>query len=142
MDAEPKTVICPFCAVEVREGAVFCFNCGRSVVESGSAGSDEGSGEDAVEVPPSGERNPDPPADMKTPEAVAFRAKGQGRVVRASPVAKAAPQMRRRVRPAQKRDAGVSWEVQDDGPGPAFVLGAAGIAVISVFLLLTALYLR
>lgn len=131
--------VCPFCAVEVREGAVFCFNCGKSVVVTPDG--------PAEIVSLAAEPEPTQPevviADAVEAKAEVKSEAGQSKETKPSPPrVKVTSAPRRRPRPGVRRDLEISWVRPDEGPGAPFVLGAAGVAAVSVLLLLVALYLR
>lgn len=128
METENPRSICPFCAVDVRDGAVFCFNCGKSlaVVEAESS---------TVAVDRSAEGTGVPRISLsETPTESDAEPRPKSRTVSVAP--------RKRPRPTPKRDSSTTWVKPAEGPGAPFVLGAAGIGVVSLLILMIALYLR
>lgn len=118
--------ICPACAADIRAGAVFCFNCGSSFQDlSGKEPAEPVVAEEAPDVGGAEESDPKPGKVQR----------GQVKVERA------AKEPRRPLRPA-RRELKVEWTAPEEGPGAAFVLGAAAVGVVSLVLFLMALYMK
>lgn len=144
MNGQVENRICPACAVEIRDGAVFCFNCGKS-----------------FEAAPTSEA-PSVKPKAKIRERKATSASVSADIVsagiedsEAAEVDDALEEMREekvRVRPVSegarrpqrfsRRQVETQWVAPAEGPGAAFVIGAAVLAVISILIFLIALYLK
>lgn len=119
--------ICPACAAEVREGAVFCFNCGKSLGELKAVAS-------ASAVTMSASDGGEAAASAETP--VADRQEKRPLKVRQS------SDSPRRPARSPKREMEIEWAVPEEGPGAAFVLGAAAVGAVSLLVFLIAVYLK
>lgn len=140
-DAVQKIKICPACAAELREGAGFCFNCGKSFDEivspAPSAVEDHGSQSHARvrkarSRPAAGDAGE--PRSEKTGEA-------PGEDVPSVKVKRSAEGFKRQPR-QPRRAVSIVWTEPSEGPGAAFVLGAAAVGLVSGLLFLLALYLK
>jgi len=107
-----KTARCPKCDAEVRDGSVFCYNCG------GRVANDE-------EVAP-----PD-----ETPSAVAEPAS------KPAPGLRTARDIRRRERTVDRKPKEVVWETVNDGPDLQLIVVTAGIIVFTIVVILLVRYL-
>lgn len=105
--------ICPACGAELRAGAAFCFNCGKSIEE--------------LSAPP-------PPAEADA-EAVVD--------VETAPLkVRPASQSPKRPQRLARKAAAIEWTAPEEGPGARFVLGAAAIGLLASLVFLVALYLK
>lgn len=118
--------LCPACAAEIRDQAVFCFNCGQSF-------------EDLVVI--------EEPAESRLAEAEAPASKGSetggadSKEKRPVKVRRAADGARRPAR-LPRRELEIEWTAPEEGPGAAFVLGAAAVGALSLLVFLIAVYLK
>lgn len=141
MNGQAENKICPACAAEIRDGAVFCFNCGKSF-----------------------EADPNPESAPSKPKVRARKVKSEEADVDEVPAETARTeseatgeaveekQEKVRVRPAadgvkrpqrfSRREVEVEWAAPTEGPGASFVLGAAVLGAFSVLIFLIALYLK
>ena len=134
-DEKVESGICPFCAVEVRDGAVFCFNCGKGLVP------EEGVPEEVADEP-APEPSVDEPAAVEAEPATRPVTKPKGAAAASRPRIRVATAAKRRPRPFAARAGNFSWSPVNEGPGAVFVLGVAGIATVTIVILGIALYLK
>lgn len=141
--------ICPFCAVDVRDGAVFCFNCGREITSE-----ETGPAAEAVTEPVSAtDEAVESPAEEKAEAGVSkVSTRGKDGVVLTVAAKKAASatvskvrfavDAGRRRRVSRKKQTRVFWEPPAEVPGLQLFLVALGAAVASLLILLFTLYIR
>ncbi len=108
-----KQPICDICGAEVRDGSLYCYNCGGSVSQAGV--------DDAVET----------------------RADGNGLPAKAypDPPSRSDRQSSRRRRSTRGRSNEVVWEPRT-GISTGFIVGSLIFVLIAVALLLIANYLK
>lgn len=139
MNGQIENTICPACAAEIRDGAVFCFNCGKS-----------------FEADPNPEPAPSKPkvrarklrsekVDETPSEAAQKASEGTDEAleekkekVRVRPAADGG----RRSQRFSRREVEIEWTAPSEGPGASFVLGVAVLGVFSILIFLIALYLK
>lgn len=136
MELVAESAVCRKCSAEVREGSVFCYNCGaRIVAETGPVHGRVSNGQ-------SGPRPADPAASADGPS----RAPVADKPISSSPPEEhsaalpSAASMRRR-RPRSPRAVEVVWQ-ERQGPGWGFVIGSSVLVMMAIMLLLLSLYLR
>ena len=122
----PKTVaveiVCDICGAEVRDGSVFCYNCGGSVSKDGEV--------DAI--PP-----PDEPIVAHSEEP------DNGLVTKVdSPAKRRADRAdRRKVRAANRQPVEIVWEPRQ-GVSWGFVVATLFIAIVVLAIVIAAFYLQ
>lgn len=137
MEMVTESAICRKCGAEVREGSVFCYNCGTRMtaeIEPGRGQVSNGLSESRPAVTPAA------PADGPVPAPVADKPLSSSPPDKHSAALPTAASVRRR-RPRSPRSVEVIWQ-ERQGPGWGFVIGSAVLVVITIMLLLLSLYLR
>jgi hypothetical protein len=132
---------CPFCAVEVRDGALFCFNCGKPL--GFEAGTDEEAASlSEVAEQPTVESEVGPDVSEPAPQALAEQVEPAPSGGDAVATPKRPPSPRRRQRPVPKREVEMVWADPDDNRGRQLFLGAVAVALVSLVLILLSVYVR
>jgi len=112
----PETAVhtarCPKCDAEVRDGSVFCYNCGGRVV--GDDGIDQ-----TIGTPPVAGASASKPA----------------------PGLRSARDIRRRERISDRKPREVVWEAVNGGPDLQLIIATASIIVFTVLVILLVRYL-
>ena len=108
-----KTAVCDICGAEVREGSMFCYNCGGSVTKAGEPVS------------------PPAPAEPK--------ANGIAAPVDQRPVRSRAD--RREVRAANRQPTEIVWEPRN-GVSWVFVISSLVFVILALAVVIAAFYLR
>ena len=110
-----QTAVCDICGAEVREGSVFCYNCGGSLIKS--------------EVP-----NPIPPPaePIIVAEPVTNGGVTKQKVERPD---------RRRVRAANREPAEIVWEPRT-GVSWVFVITSIVFVIVALAIVIGAMYVR
>jgi len=106
-----KTARCPKCDFEVRDGSVFCYNCGGRVGEDGA--------EQPVDAPGIVDESSSKPA----------------------PGLRTARDIRRRERNIDRKPKEVVWEALETGPDSQLIIVTACIIVFTVVVILLIRYL-
>jgi hypothetical protein len=118
-----ETAVCDICGAEVRDGSVFCYNCGGSVVKA----------EDTEPIPTPAE----PIVAVAEPVA-------NGRVTKVETDSKQRQgerSERRKVRVANREPAEIVWQ-QREGMSWAFVITSVVFVIIALALAIAAVYVR
>ncbi len=119
MTEAPTQIVCRQCSADIREGSLFCYNCGKSVTYAAENGAD----------------NKDDLTDLEKAAAAAEREApiaGPGKKIRV-------PSERRRA--YNRQPAEVTWTPRNDGAN-SFVIAGLIIAVLTALLIIAALYYR
>jgi uncharacterized Zn finger protein (UPF0148 family) len=133
---------CRACGVDIREGALFCYNCGGSVTyEDAAAGENEAISdawfreEIAEEVPE------EKTSTVETAETKNDAIKKPG--MHGTAKLRSAAALRRKTKNFQKKKVEeVVWEEYENASNGWFVLVAIGLTVISAAIFLLAIYLK
>ena len=104
---------CPKCEAEIRDGSLFCYNCGDRVAESNGS---------------------EPPA---APASAA-----EERSTKPAPGLRTARDIRRRERPSGRTPRVVVWESTDTGPELQLIIVTAGVIVFTIIVVLLILYIK
>ena len=104
---------CPKCDAEVRDGSLFCYNCGGRVIAD--------TGVETVEKPAAGVTE----SGMKP-----------------APGLRTARDIRRRERAVDRRPREVVWEAVEAGPDLQLIAVTAGIIIFTVVVVLLVLYIK
>ncbi|MBC7900948.1 MAG: hypothetical protein H7070_12955 [Saprospiraceae bacterium] len=120
-----ETMVCDACGADIRDGSVFCYNCGETVVQT------------PVEEPPKSGKNGDK-AQMSDPAGSEF----EKRPVNAEPEKlRSAASLRKRSKAYNRKPAEFVWEKRS-GPSPAFTIVTIILLIFTGILLFFAFYLR
>lgn len=114
-----ETAVCDICGAEVREGSVFCYNCGGSLAKA----------EVAEPIPP--------PAEP----IIAVAEPATNGVVTDPAKRQAERPERRKVRAANREPAEIVWEPRE-GVSLAFVIASIVFVIIALVVVIAAIYLR
>jgi hypothetical protein len=132
-----ESAICRKCRVEVREGSVFCYNCGARITAEAGPGRGQVSNGRSGPIPAV---PPAAPADGQRLEPVEDKPMSSLPPDKHSAALPTAASMRRS-RPRSPRAVEVVWQ-ERQGPGWGFVIGSSVLVMIAITLLLLSLYLR
>lgn len=116
-----QTAVCDICGAEVREGSVFCYNCGGSLAK----------GEEPDPIPPPAE-----PMILAEPVTNGRATHGEDPTKR-----RAERSDRRRVRASNREPAEIVWEPRE-GVSWAFVVTSLVFIIIALAVVIAAFYLR
>lgn len=144
--AEPtvENVLCKACGADIREGALFCYGCGKSVAERSKS----------LQMPKpepglARDRDPSPRAtaiNIPRPDLSPLEIPDEGKT-ETIPAAKnglktrTASSLRRRAKSVNGSRVEVSW-VKPEGPPLLFYVVTLAVGIAAVLLVAAALYLR
>ena len=119
-----KTARCPKCDAEVRDGSLFCYNCGGRV--DGEAGS-----EAAIDSQPAANERPVEISPVVVQPST-----------KPAPGLRSARDIRRRERPSDRKPREVVWEASSAEPDLQLIILTAAIIVFTIVVVLMVLYVR
>jgi hypothetical protein len=134
---------CRACGVDIREGALFCYNCGGAVTYDDSVSGNDKAMSDAwfreeIADESSAEKSTNVETAEKTQNAVRKKP-GKYEAARL----RSAATLRRKSKSFQKRKVEeVVWEEYEDSSNSSFVIVAVVLAVLSTLIFLLAVYLK
>lgn len=141
--------ICKACGVEVREGALFCYNCGGAVAsetidEEKDKVSDvwlreqivENGTQEKITKPPKEELKEFTTAEKNTYTPISKPD------IKAEAKLKSAASMRRKSATFQKKQVEVVWKEHDDAPNGWFITVSIILTLFAVGVLFLAMYLK
>lgn len=153
-ESSVENKVCRACGADVREGALFCYNCGKSVqpaVES----KDEKSGENVSEIwfrekiaPENGNGQKPEIEEIKIEEAFVAQqetasVKTERKTARQKQnELKTAASMRRKPKVLPKKKVEIVWEENDNYANGWFVLAAIILTILAGVVVYLALYLK
>jgi uncharacterized Zn finger protein (UPF0148 family) len=108
---------CPKCNADIRDGSVFCYNCGGRVTDEGE---DQAPAESLAETAQQDDVKP---------------------VTKPAPGLRTARDIRRRERTFERKPKEITWEVAASGPDMQLLIITGAIALFTVVVVLLILYL-
>lgn len=120
-----ETAVCDICGAEVREGSLFCYNCGGSLSKPAVA--------DAVPKPA--------PADVPLAEADGIPVNGRPTSTEVPAKRRSERPERRAVRASNRQPTEIVWEPRQGMSWP-FIIAAVVFAVLALVMVIAAFYLR
>jgi uncharacterized Zn finger protein (UPF0148 family) len=134
---------CKACGVDIREGALFCYNCGGSVTDdealsdNNAAVSDAWFSEEIAEESPE-EKSAEAAAEAETKDVVTKKSR-----LPESTRLRSAAALRRKSKTFQKKKVEeVVWEEYEDSSNSLFVVVAVVLALLTAAIFLLAIYLK
>lgn len=121
-----KDRICEACGAEVREGSLFCYNCGEAVSKNGDGPQKEITTREPIREPAPVDVT-EPGAEIETP-------------IERKPLQSAAS-LRKQRRAYNRQPVEITW-VRPEGLPKMFIAATVVLTVGALFLLIIALYLR
>jgi len=118
-----QTAVCDICGAEVRDGSVFCYNCGGSLAKT----------EDVPAIPP--------PAEPIVAVTEPVTNGGVTKVDRDPPKQKVERPDRRRVRASNREPAEIVWEPRQ-GVSLVFVITSIVFVIIALAVVIAAIYVQ
>ena len=128
VDIAVEKSVCEACGAEVRDESLFCYNCGETVSEKAA---DDIPAEPALK-------------ELNEPIAKAENGMGgfeTGRTAFEKARLQTAAGMRKRPKSFQRKRVEVVWEPRT-APNALFTIAVIGLTLVTLFLLVAALYLR
>lgn len=118
-----QTAVCDICGAEVRDGSLFCYNCGGSLAKR----------EEAVPIPP--------PAEPIVADRVPVTNGSATKVEEEPAKRKVERSDRRKVRASNREPAEIVWQPRE-GVSWAFVIASIFFVIIALAVVVATLYLR
>ena len=120
-DTTVSEAVCELCGAAIRDGSLFCYNCGNAVV---------------AKAPLPVEPEPTPEVPVAVPTDIDSRVAPARR-----PPLKSAASLRSQRRASNRQPIEVTWEPRVETP-KLFVVATIVLSLVALALLLIALYLR
>jgi hypothetical protein len=118
--------VCPACGAEVRDGSMFCYNCGSAVAGEGAET------EQAAEISAIPEPSITPNGEGTKKEILPGSLSGL----------QTAASMRRRAKPSRSKPREMVWVPRDESVGLQFVAATIAFIVFAVVIVILALYFK
>lgn len=134
---------CKACGVDIREGALFCYNCGGSVTYDEASSDNDTAMSDAWFREEIAEEDPGEKVEEATTEAVTKVAdRKKSRLPESSRLRSAAALRRKSKTFQKKRVEEVVWEEYENPSNRLFILVAVVLALLTAAIFWLAIYLK
>lgn len=130
--------LCSNCEADVRKGALFCYNCGKSVAPQLPLPVEKNGNDVLFRADDSGEEIP-APITTKTNK---FDQPIEKPAVAEEPKLKSAASLRKRPKSIQKKRVEIVWEERENTPNVWFLAVALFLTVFALGIWLLAMYLK